>query len=224
MEKAILVFRSDTKPAGPTADLVDRLSECLAPLARALAIHAPDPSATPDLLEALGPLYDSSLWGAASLWLDSLEDPDALRAAVAFMGPSALYSVVESAARDYPTAPAGRSPGLTLLALFRRHPSLDLNAFMVRWRRHTALSHRIHPLIRYHRNRVAYLAAGEGEAWDGIVEERVARPEDLRPENFYKGEGARELAGRDIAEFIDVAQHMKCALCAEWIVKPPAWL
>lgn len=224
MEKAILVFRSDTMPSGPTAALVARLSEALAPLARALAIHAPDPSATPDLLEALGPLYDPTLWGAASLWLDSLEDPEALCAAAAFMGPSALYSVVESAARDYPAAPAGRSSGLTLLALFRRHPALTMEQFMARWRQHTALSHRIHPLTRYHRNRVAYRAAGDGEAWDGIVEERVARPEDLRPENFYLGEGAQELAGRDIAEFIDVAQNMKCALCSEWIVKPPAWL
>lgn len=224
MEKAILVFRSDTKPAGAAAALVDRLAAALDPFAGALAIHAPDPSATPDLVEALGPLYDPTLWGAASLWLDCLDDPAAILGATSFMGQSALYSVVESAARDYPKAPAGRSPGLTLLALFRRHPSLGPDRFMARWRQHTELSRRIHPLTRYHRNRVAYLAAGEGDAWDGIVEERVARPEDLRPENFYLGEGARELASRDITEFIDVAENMKCALCAEWIVKPPAWL
>lgn len=89
--------------------------------------------------------------------------------------------------RDWPLG--HRTPGATLLTLFRRRPGLDDALFFERWfEEHTPLSLRDHPLCSYARGRVV-APLGEGiPLWDGIVTEQVRERRDLlAPWRFFGG-------------------------------------
>jgi len=185
-------------------------------------------AAIPAELRATGG-FDAAIGAALALWVNSFEDLDAIAAPLAAIGaPGGIYAVVESTPREYASidwADGARSPGITLLALMRRRAGLGTEEFMRLWHEHSAMSLRIHPLTRYHRNAVLCRIRGDGEHWDGIVEERVGSVEDLAHDRFYTGAGARERAIAHLASFVDVLHGgMQCALLEEYIVRRPAWL
>lgn len=234
MEKLCFVFHD---VAGAPPDLparARRFADEIADSASAVTLHLAD-APLADASATLGssaapdpaPLFDPTLYALASIWIDTVDSLGGLQAASSRLpGRCGIHLVTESAIVDYDrmTWPAGEpSPGKTLVALFRRHPALSPERFRQRWAAHSELSRAIHPLSRYHRNHVVRTLAGD-EPWDGIVEERVADARDLAPDRFYIGEGSRELAARDISEFIDVAGGMKCGFMTEIIFKPPSWL
>lgn len=234
MEKLCFVFHD---VEGPPLDLLPRarrFAHEIAELARAVTLHVVDTplsaaSASLGSGEAsdAASLFDPTLYALASIWVDTLDDLGPLQAVSSRLpGRCGIHLVTESAIVDYDRmawAAGEPSPGKTLVALFRRHPAFSPERFRQRWAAHSALSKLIHPLSRYHRNHVVRTLVGD-EAWDGIVEERVADAADLAPDRFYIGEGSRELAARDISEFIDVAGGMKCGFMTEIIFKPPSWI
>jgi hypothetical protein len=51
---------------------------------------------------------------------------------------------------------------------------------------------------------------------DGIVEERIASLDDLAPERFYIGDGAREPRNQSLDRYVDLsAGGLSCALMDE---------
>lgn len=79
------------------------------------------------------------------------------------------------------------TPGVCLLTLFRRKPSVDYDTFVDRWHNgHTPLSLRTHPLWHYNRN-VVKAWTHEGPVWyDGIVEEHTrTRAGLVNPFRFF---------------------------------------
>lgn len=234
MEKLCFVFHD---VEGPPPDLLPRarhFAHEIAKLAHAVTLHLVDMPLA-DASTTLGsgeapdpaPLFDPTFYALASIWIDTLDGLGELQATASSLpGRCGIHLVTESAIVDYDRmawAAGEPSPGKTLVALFRRHPAFSPERFRQRWAAHSALSKVIHPLSRYHRNHVVRTLVGD-EAWDGIVEERVADARDLAPDRFYIGEGSRELAARDISEFIDIAGGMKCGFMTEIIFKPPSWL
>ncbi|AZI37165.1 hypothetical protein NT2_01_03630 [Caenibius tardaugens NBRC 16725] len=234
MEKLCFVFHSAEALTASLLPQAEDFAREVMPLAHAVTLHIADtsPSGAPETLGQGGKsqadnLFDPTLYALASIWIDNLDNLAPLqRRASAMPGRHGIHLVTESAVLEYDRLSwtAGMpSPGKTLVALFRRHPALSSRQFRHRWAAHSELSRSIHPLSRYHRNHVVRTLAGD-ETWHGIVEERVADACDLAPERFYIGKGSRELAARDISEFIDVANGMKCNVMTEIIFKPPAWL
>ena len=235
MEKLIVIVEDvgGDAPLDPAA-AVAQLQTRIAPQVEALTVHIAGRAVRTDLLDrdgddaSGGSLFDGTLYCAISMWLESADLAPAIFDQLGFLpGRKTLFSVVEAAVRDYAAmdwAPGSASPGATLLALFRRKPGMSHEEFRARWTEHSKLSIRLHPLVRYHRNLIVHRMLGEGGDWDGIVEERVGSLEDLAPERFYIGEGAREWASADIATFIDVEKAMRCNLLTEYILKPPRWL
>jgi len=228
MEKVIAVFVGEGEARRNPAVCVERIHQRLAPVVAGLTVHISGGALRTDLLTDSN-LYDARIYCAISAWIDAVETADELYEMLEFMpGERAIYSVVESVPREYTRIDwrvGQASPGVTLLALFRRKPGLLSDQFQGRWENHSVLSLRIHPLSRYHRNRVVRRIVGPGEEWDGIVEERVGSIEDLAPERFYiGGVEDRAWAALDIAEFIDVRSGMKCNLLSEFILKLPPWL
>jgi hypothetical protein len=125
-----------------------------------------------------------SLWvaGAAPEWT----------ALVRSLGwPTAGYRVTESAPRRYDRHwPDGvRSPGATMLTLFRQRPGLSRAEFIRRWHEgHSPMALRIHPLESYVRNVVEERVTEQAAPFDGIVEEHFASARDLNdPRRFYGG-------------------------------------
>ncbi|WP_380872403.1 hypothetical protein ACFB49_33440 [Sphingomonas sp. DBB INV C78] len=233
MEKLCFVFRHDDGPSPDRLAKARSFAEVARDLARAVTLHVADPPlATPSAtLGSDDPadmaIFDPALYALASIWIDTIDDRAPLEAEAALLpGQFGVYLVTESAVLDYDSmswAVGEPSPGKTLVALFRRHPALTPERFRQRWAAHSSMSCTIHPLSRYLRNDVVHSLAGDA-IWDGVVEERVADVRDLAPERFYIGEGSRELAAKDIAEFIDVENGMKCSFMTEIIYKPPPWL
>jgi len=234
MEKLLIVLHHPDGPPRDAAARIQAFARAVEPHVRALTVHIADrpPEEARATLdqgaqeEEAGNLFDPTLYALLTAWIDTIDARAALLAAAeALPGTRSIHLATESAVRDYPVMdwPPGRpSPGRTLVGLFRRHPALDEAQFLARWAAHSVLSLRIHPLSRYLRNRVVETLAGE--AWHGIVEERVADPDDFADDRFYIGEGARELAVRDISEFLDVENGMRCAFMTEIIFRPPCWL
>ena len=235
MEKLIVIVE-DTGGDAPfdPAAAVAQLQARIAPQVEALTVHIAGRAVRTDLRDqesgeaSGGSLFDGSLYCGISMWVDSADRAPGIFDQLDFLpGRKTMHSVVEATVRDYDAmdwAPGSASPGATLLALFRRKPGMSRDEFRARWTEHSKLSLRLHPLVRYHRNLIVHRALGEGGDWDGIVEERVGSLEDLAPERFYIGEGAREWASADIATFIDVEKGMRCNLLTEYILKPPRWL
>jgi hypothetical protein len=228
MEKIIAVFVGEGEaPENPYA-LIDRIDRTLAPVVSGLTVHISGGPLRTDLLSAAD-LYDARIYCAISMWVHAVEVAEDIYELLEFMpGKRAIHSVVESVPREYALIDwrVGQpSPGVTLLALFRKKSGLLPDEFQGRWEHHSVLSLRFHPLSRYHRNRVVRRIIGPGEEWDGIVEERVGSVEDLAPERFYIGGAADQArAAAGIAEFIDVRSGMKCNLLSEVILKLPPWL
>jgi hypothetical protein len=236
MEKIVAIFE---RPPGSTEDYrryVPMIGPAISGLTVGLTANLADPVLRGDLLRSDDAsdtgsknLYDDSLYGSLSLWVHRHEDAATIFDALAFMpGERTLYSVVESVPREYPMIawmPGHASPGATLLAVFRKKAGLTTDEFLDRWVAHSALSLKIHPLSRYHRNFVVRRIAGAGEELHGIVEERVGAIEDLAPERFYIGGPKMQAwASADIATFIDVRNSMRCNLTQEFILKLPPWL
>jgi len=130
------------------------------------------------------------------------------------------------------------TPGVCLLTLFQRKPSIDQAAFLDRWHNsHTPLSLRIHPLWHYSRNVVEQADrrtsgqedlslpgwGGLGRCWDGIVEEHVRERRDLiNPFRFF-GPPAVIIQRmihvyRDTASFLDY-KTIETYLTREWILR-----
>lgn len=88
--------------------------------------------------------------------------------------------------KDWPDGQ--RTPGVCLLTLFRKKPSIDYDTFIDRWHNgHTPLSLKIHPLWHYSRNVVNTRWEEEDPWYDGIVEEHCrTKRELLNPTIFFQ--------------------------------------
>ena len=101
------------------------------------------------------------------------------------------YEVEESAPvmyeRDWPDGEPTPSP--ILLTLLKKKPGLSDEEYIERWHGgHTPLSLEIHPLWFYLRNVIVGEVKGNGQRWDGIVEEACETKRDLlTPSRFFGG-------------------------------------
>lgn len=113
------------------------------------------------------------------------------------------------------------TPGVCLLTLFHRKPSIDPGTFLDRWHNgHTPLSLRLHPLWNYNRNVVTAALDENSPDYDGIVEEHFrTRKELLNPFIFFgppiKTPYHMLLVLKDSRSFIDM-KRIETYLAAEY--------
>lgn len=116
------------------------------------------------------------------------------------------------------------TPGVCLLTLFNQKKSIDYETFINRWHNgHTPLSLRLHPLWNYSRNVVKDRVSGDGEKFDGIVEEQFRTTSELM--NPFKFFGNALTAPYHMLEvyldtisFIDYGS-METYLAKEYVIK-----
>ena len=227
MEKLIVVYDLPVAGVINISRVTELLKSDVAPHCHAVNLHFCDKKFPPDVITSGA--FDVSIDCAISLWVDRVERLEQCRAALTAIDPQhTVYSVAESVPQEYQSidwSDGQVSPGITLLALLKRRPTVPAPEFYQRWLAHTQISLEIHPLTRYHRNAVLRKVYGAGDHWDGIVEERVACLEDLEPERFYPSEEAKQRTVDDLLVFVDLAAGgMRCALLEEYILKRPSWL
>jgi hypothetical protein len=171
-----------------------------APGLRGLRLSVEDPAA--DAMRWGTSSDGELLCGAASLWLDSVDQRDPVEAALAPLGCTTHgYLVSESTALPYATIdwPLGtRSPGVSLVTFFPKREGLTDEEFFAVWHgEQTPISFELHPLTVYLRNTVVRPITPEAPPFRGIVEESVPTLDDLLDlHRFYS-------SGRDPA----VLQH-----------------
>jgi hypothetical protein len=148
-----------------------------------LKVHVPAPTPRFSLIPfRRDPIALFSLWGEKFDWAGLLGDRG---------GKLEGYRVTESVPvayrRDWPDGQA--SPGIGLLTLMNRNPSMEYAEFMKEWHgRHTPKSLRIHPLWNYVRNVVEEPLVEGSPRFDGIVEEHFrSRSDLLNPVKFFGG-------------------------------------
>jgi len=137
------------------------------------------------------------LCGAVSVWLATYQDRDSIDD-VMRSGPAHAWHawlVTESVPLGYGdnrTWPLGtRSPGLSQLTLFDKHPSISEDRFYHLWHDvHRRTTAEVHPLWCYVRNEIVRpLTAGAPSA-RGIVYQSVADPQDmLEPARMFRSGG-----------------------------------
>jgi hypothetical protein len=167
---------------------------------------------------------ERQLLASVSIWLDCLDERDAFEAALDSLSlPYHGYLVTESVLRDYRVRDwcvGEKSPGVTLVAAFRRPPRLSEREFYRRWHEgHSPMSLEIHPLSRYIRNGVARVLEPASPGFSAIVEERVASVADMAPSVYF---GDRESETRaDMESFVDVHafDHFRVELMSEYIIR-----
>lgn len=227
MEKLIVLYDRPVTPALRPDAAIALLTEGVLPHCHALTLHL---CAEPIPAEVIATgSFDPALDCAISLWVDRVDDLPLFHHTLAALGPSpSVYSVVESVPREYPRIDwreGAASPGVTLVALMKRRPTVPKEEYFERWLSHTQISLRLHPLTRYHRNAVLRKVSGDGDAWDGIVEERVGSLDDLDPARFYPDAASIQYTVNDLLQFVDLpAGGMRCGLTHEYILKKPQWL
>ena len=170
------------------------------------------------------PDREKSLVGSLSVWLDSLDDRAWIEEMLRSPGvPVYGYLVTESIVREYQARDwlvGERSPGITLVAAFRKSAVLADEKSDRRWHEgHSKLSLKVHPLWRYVRNTVARVITPGAPDFRAIVEERVRRYEDMEPEAFYRGQ--QPLVANDLATFVDLGgiDQMRIELMSEYILR-----
>lgn len=227
MQKVAVLYREPLHPAAAPDALRAHVSRAIAPACHAVTLLLRNRD-LPTAILAEGGL-DTTIGAALILWIDRAETLRDLAAQLDWVGDRRRTCfLVESVIREYPRidwSPGSRSPGATLLALLRKRPGMSDHDFRERWEHHSTLSVRLHPLTRYHRNAVLRTDGEEPPDCDGLVEERIGTLEDLAPERFYIGPGARELATSSLDGYVDIAHGgLTCALMDEYLLKLPAWL
>jgi hypothetical protein len=130
--------------------------------------------------------------GVALISIWSSREPAAWTPLIASLGlRSDGYRVTESIPRRCPrrSADGERSPGVTMLTLFRQRAGIGRAEFIRRWHEgHSPMALRIHPLVGYIRNVVEERVTEGAAPFDGIVEEHFASDRDLDdPRRFYGG-------------------------------------
>jgi len=227
VQKVAVLYREPVRHAAEAARWCEHVAATIAPACHAVTLLLRNRELPTEILAAGG--LDTTIAAALVLWIDRSERMHELAAGLAWPGNDLRsYALVESVVLEYPLLdwpPGTRSPGATLLALLRKRPELSEAEFIARWERHSTLSVRLHPLTRYHRNRVMRASGGEPPDCDGLVEERIGSLEDLAPERFYIGPGARDEATRSLDSYVDLARGgLTCALMDEYLIKLPPWL
>ena len=161
-----------------------------------------------------------------SLWLDGEGQESTIRACLPDRpGPAMIHAVQESVPVAYTrTWPDGEaSPGITLLTIMRRNPSLNPAQFLEEWHgHHTPMAMAIHPLWNYIRN-VPDGTGGDGP--DGIVEEHFRqRADPLNPARMFGGLLAMLpnmlRVGRHVSHFLDLRRCENYLLREYWIQSP----
>jgi len=228
MEKLVYLFEKGA--AAHPGDVAQRILDC----ARKIGAHdrcdqtwvnvwEPDPAVRALAASYATPDREKSLVGSLSVWLDNLDDRGWIEEmlhgpGVPFHGYLVTESIVrEYASRDWPDG--ARSPGITLVAAFRKPPALPDEEFYRRWHDgHSKLSLEVHPLWRYVRNAVARAITPGAPDFRAIVEERVRRYEDMAPEAFYRGQ--QQSVTNDLATFVDLGgvDQMRIELMSEYIL------
>ncbi len=114
------------------------------------------------------------------------------------------------------------TPGVCLLTLFHRKPSIDHKIFLNRWfNGHTPLSLRLHPLWHYSRNEVVEKPADNPNAYDGIVDEHFRKASDLLNPMVFFGPPLKApfhmlQVLKDTRGFIDM-KRIETYLAAEYV-------
>jgi hypothetical protein len=227
VQKVAVLYREPLRPDAMPERWCEHVTTSIAPECHAATLLLRNRSLPTEILAAGG--LDTTIGAALVLWIDRSELLHDLAGRLEWGGDDRrAYLLVESLILEYRSIdwPLGsRSPGATLLALLRRRPELSEREFRARWEHHSTLSVRLHPLTRYHRNVVVPPAGHEPADCDGLVEERIGSLDDLAPERFYIGPGARDEATRSLDGYVDIAKGgLTCALMDEYLIKLPAWL
>jgi hypothetical protein len=227
MQKVAVLYREPLRPELPAEGWCARVSESIAPACHAVTLLLRNRDLPTEFLAAGG--LDTTIGAVLVLWIGRSEVlPDLDRHLDWPGGQRCAYVLLESVIREYERIdwPLGtRSPGATLFALLRKRAGLSEREFRERWERHSTLSVRLHPLTRYHRNVVVRTLGADGDDCDGVVEERIGTLDDLAPERFYIGAGAREEATRSLDSYVNLASGgLTCALMDEYLIKLPPWL
>lgn len=127
-----------------------------------------------------------SLWvgtsATASAWHSNMSD-----LGLTVEGYRVTESVPVAYTREWPDGTP--SPGVVMLTLMKKNPSLTQARFMEEWfGRHTPMAMRIHPLWNYTRNVVESTVLEGSSHLDGIVEEHFRRLRDVtNPTCFFGG-------------------------------------
>jgi hypothetical protein len=226
VQKVAVLYREPLRPAAVPERWCEHVTTLISPECHAVTLLLRNRSLPTEILAAGG--LDTTIGAALVLWIDRSELLHDLAARLEWGGAERrTYLLVESVILEYGRIdwPLGtRSPGATLLALLRKRQELSEREFRDRWEHHSTLSVRLHPLTRYHRNIVVRTAGDEPDC-DGLVEERIGSLDDLAPERFYIGPGARDEARRSLDGYVDIANGgLTCALMDEYLIKLPVWL
>jgi hypothetical protein len=225
VQKVAVLYREPLRPVPER--WAEHVASSIAPECHALTLLLRNRSLPTEILAAGG--LDTTIGAALVLWIDRTELLHDLAGRLEWGGADRrTYLLVESVILEYGRIdwPLGtRSPGATVLALLRKRPELSEREFRERWEHHSTLSVRLHPLTRYHRNIVVRAAGNDPADCDGLVEERIGSLDDLAPERFYIGPGARDEATRSLDGYVDIANGgLTCTLMDEYLIKLPAWL
>lgn len=116
------------------------------------------------------------------------------------------------------------TPGVCLLTLFHRKPTISKETFLDRWfNSHTPLSIKLHPLWNYNRNEVKNLLVDNSEPYDGIVEEQFRKSSDLLNPFIFFGPPLKVLIHMwqvlsDTRSFIDM-NRIETYLAEEYVMK-----
>ena len=227
MQKVAVLYREPLRHDLAAADWCARVTSSIAPACHAVTLLLRNRELPTEILAAGG--LDTTIGAVLVLWIGRSEVLAELDRHLKWPGERrCAYVLLESVIREYERIdwPLGqRSPGATLFALLRKRAELGEREFRERWERHSTLSVRLHPLTRYHRNVVVRTLGAASDAYDGVVEERIGSLDDLAPERFYIGPGAREEATQSLAGYVDLASGgLTCSLMDEYLIKLPPWL
>jgi hypothetical protein len=196
----------------------------LRPCALALYLPATDV----DIRSTFSVNTSSGLLAACiSVWLDSVDQKTPLELILGGLRSDfAGFLVSESTPRDDPMdrAQLGRqAPGLAILAAFPKAAGVGERSFYANWSDHSALSVRIHPLVRYLRNAVLRPLTPEAPPWRGIVTELTASDDDLLdPGRFFPSDADRDEASEHLKSFVDV-DALQMEIVREYVYKVEPW-
>lgn len=181
MEKVVHLLRTRESAEGSALRqaLFDAVHELESAGAGHTTVHVAD-----DTVEIAGPLPcpegELPLRAAVSSWVPAHDLADVTAVLAPLVERCDGYLVTESvwaeygqrrgAPRDW--AAGERTPGVSTVALVRRHPSLDERTFRELWYgRQSPMSEAVQPRLRYVRNSVVHPVSPGTQSLDGIVME-----------------------------------------------------
>jgi hypothetical protein len=214
-----LVYLMWERPSVAAADLGARVQTELVPTLLALELrglsllvddeHAAVPAPVPV------PDDELPVRLAVSVWLDTFDSRAPVEAALASYGVRrAGYLVTESLCEDYGTTPdwpqprdwadGERSPGITVLTVFDKRPTLPDDVFYGHWYGHqTPMSAAMQPRVRYVRNAVVRGVTAGAPPLRAIVDEGWPTTTHLTDPSVFFGAADDQEIGENIRVMLD---------------------